>query len=273
MIDKIYAAPKYIKMEDGIQFAIDNNICYEVPAFMSPSTLDNKSEEIIKFREKLTGFNGTLSLHGPIYDMNPVSLDPQISKSSKERYIQAIEVCKELNVKYLVFHSQYTPIFDVANVYKEWLAQNVDFWQEIIDEHLQNSDMTILMENFMDTTPDIINTLVSRVESPNFKACLDTGHVNLFSKIPPIDWLDEMGSNLVYIHAHNNSGDKDEHQSFNQGTIDFEGFLNHLILLPNKMSLAIEVFNMEGIQESYEMLAPYMNMQRQQEGTSKSFLI
>ena len=272
MIDKIYAAPKYIKLEDGIQFALDKQICYEIPEFMSPASLDNKSEEITKFREKLQGFHGTLSLHGPIYDMNPVSMDPQIAQSSKLRYTQAVEVCKELGVKYLVFHSQYTPIFDVANVYKEWLAQNVDFWQELIDTHLQDSEMVILMENFMDTTPDIINNLVSRVDSPNFKACLDTGHVNLFSKIPPIDWLDEMGSNLEYIHAHNNSGCKDEHMAFQRGTIDMEGFLNHLILLPHKMSLAIEVFNMEGIHESYDMLLPYMEVQKEQT-TSKSFLI
>jgi sugar phosphate isomerase/epimerase len=272
VIDKIYAAPKYIKQEDGIQFAIDNNICYEVPSFMSPASLDNQKEEIVKFREKLGNFQGTLSLHGPIYDMNPVSLDPQISKSSKHRYTQAIDVCKDLGVKYLVFHSQYTPIFEVANVYNEWLAQNVDFWQEIIDHQLKDTDMVILMENFMDTTPDIINNLVSRVDSPNFKACLDTGHVNLFSKIPPIDWLDEMGSNLTYIHAHNNSGDKDDHHSFQKGTIDMEGFLNHLILLPNKMSLAIEVFSMDGIQESFEMLMPYIEMQKQQD-VRKSFLI
>ncbi len=272
MIDKIYAAPKYIPLESGIEFALNNNICYEVPAFMSPASLDNQVEELETFRQKLNGFQGTLSLHGPIYDMNPVSLDPQIAKSSRHRYVQALDVCKKLGVKYLVFHSQYTPIFDVANVYKEWLAQNVDFWQGLIDEHLGDSDMVILIENFMDTTPDIINNLISKVDSPNFKACLDTGHVNLFSKIPPIDWLDEMGGNLAYIHAHNNSGEKDEHRAFDKGTIDMEGFLNHLIMLPNKMSLAIEVFDMEGIDESYKMLAPYMNMQSEHT-SSKSFLL
>lgn len=272
MIDKIYAAPKYIKLEDGIQFAIDHQCCYEIPEFMSPASLDNLSESVTNFKQKLGDFHGTLSLHGPIYDMNPVSLDPHIAESSKLRYAQALEACKEMNVKYLVFHSQYTPIFDVANVYKEWLAQNIDFWQELIDSHLQDSDMIILMENFMDPTPDIINNLVGRVDSPNFKACLDTGHVNLFSKIPPIDWLDEMGGNLDYIHAHNNSGTRDEHQAFNKGTIDMEGFLNHLILLPHKMSLAIEVFDMEGIEESFKMIQPYMDIQKDQT-TSKSFII
>ncbi len=272
MIDKIYAAPKYINLEDGIQFAIDHCCCYEIPEFMSPASLDNPSESIANFKKKLGDFEGTLSLHGPIYDMNPVSLDPHIAESSKLRYSQALHVCKEMNVKYLVFHSQYTPIFEVANVYKEWLAQNVDFWQELIDTHLQDSEMVILMENFMDTTPDIINSLVSRVDSPNFKACLDTGHVNLFSKIPPIDWLDEMGNNLVYIHAHNNSGSRDEHQAFHKGTIDMEGFINHLALLPHKMSLAIEVFNMEGLEESHQMLQPYMKLQQEQ-STSRSFLI
>jgi sugar phosphate isomerase/epimerase len=272
LIDKVYAAPKYISLEQGIEFVMQQNTCYEIPSFLAPQNLDNKSDEISRYRELLKDFKGTLSLHGPIYDMNPVSLDPRIADSSRHRYIQAVEVCKELGVKYLVFHSQYTPIFDVANVYKEWLAQSTDFWQEVIETHLQGTDMVLLMENFMDSTPDIINSLIDRVDSPHMKICLDTGHVNLFSKVSPIDWLDEFGSNVEYIHAHNNHGEKDEHYAFQKGTIDMEGFLNHLVLLPHKVNLAIEVFNIEGVQESFDMIQNYMKMQSEQL-TSKSFLL
>jgi sugar phosphate isomerase/epimerase len=272
LIDRIYSAAKQINLEAGIDFALQNQVSYEIPSFLSPQVLDNKTDEMERYRTLLKDFKGTLSLHGPIYDMNPVSLDPRIAESSRYRYSQAVDVCKELGVKYLVFHSQYTPIFTVANVYKEWLAQSVDYWQELIESQVQGSNVVILMENFMDETPDILNTLISRVDSPHMKACLDTGHVNLFSDIPPIDWLDEFGDQLAYIHAHNNHGEKDDHLAIHKGTVDMEGFLNHLVLLPHKVSVAIEVFNLEGVQESYEALQPYMQLQTEH-ASSKSFLI
>ncbi|MBY0451374.1 MAG: sugar phosphate isomerase/epimerase [Cyanobacteria bacterium] len=272
MIEKIFAAPKYIEESDGLAFAVDNQTCYEIPAFMTPQMLDNKDKEIAKYKAKYKNINGILSLHGPIFDMNPVSLDPKIREASQLRYNQAIDVCKELGVNYLIFHSQFTPIYDVAKVYDDWMSQCVDYWQEVIETNVHGSDLVILMENFMDDRPDILNDMVSRINSPHFKACLDTGHVNLFCDVPPITWLDELGSNLHYIHAHNNNGDSDDHHAFNKGTIDMEGFLNHLVLRPNKVNLAIEVFDLEGVEQSFQAITPYMQMQ-EEHNTSKSFLI
>lgn len=272
MIDRIFAAPKGPELEQGIDFAIANRLDYELPTFYYVENLDNKDEEIARYRRLLLDFQGMLSMHGPIFDTNVVSLDPEILKISQQRYIQAIEIAKQMDVRYLVFHSQWTPIYPAANATKMWLAKVTDFWEGMIAEHLEGSNLTVLIENFLDPSPESILTLLARINSPHLKACLDTGHINIFSELSPIDWIGEMGTQVAYIHAHNNGGTLDSHDSFEKGLLDMESFLNHLALLPQKIHLAIETSTVKGLASSYDMLRPYLKLQSEQ-FASKSFLI
>ncbi len=272
MIDQIYAAPKGVSLEEGFQFANEHRLNFELPNFYEPANLERLDEEIARTARLLTDFNGTLALHGPIMDVNVVSPDPEVRRISRHRYQQAIIAAKQLGVRYIVFHTQWSPIFQVAGLTKGWLAEVTDYWEQIIAEHLEETAITVLIENFMDEKPDLMNTVLSRIDSPHLKACLDTGHVNLFSEMSPIDWMSELGNHLVYIHAHNNNGESDEHEAFDKGLIDMESFLNHLALLPQKIHLAIEVGNISALARSYEMLKPYLQLQTEQ-FASKSFLI
>ena len=170
MIDRIFAAPKGPELEQGIDFAIANRLDYELPTFYYVENLDNKDEEIARYRRLLLDFQGMLSMHGPIFDTNVVSLDPEILKISQQRYIQAIEIAKQMDVRYLVFHSQWTPIYPAANATKMWLAKVTDFWEGMIAEHLEGSNLTVLIENFLDPSPESILTLLARINSPHLKA-------------------------------------------------------------------------------------------------------
>lgn len=272
MIDRVFAAPKGAGIEDGIAYAIEHRLDYELPTFYYPENLDNRDLEIARYNALLTEFRGILSMHGPIFDVNVVSLDPEIERISHRRYIQAIEIAKEMDVRYLVFHTQWTPIYPAANATASWLGKVTDYWEKMITEHLEGSNITVLLENFLDPTPDSMLTLLSRISSPHLKACLDTGHVNIFSELSPIDWIHELGSHVAYIHAHNNGGTLDSHEAFDQGLIDMESFLNHLALLPQKIHLAIETNTIEALAESHALLKPYLKLQNEQ-FASKSFLI
>lgn len=272
MIDEIFAAPKGGDLEEGIAFARDNGLGYELPTLYYPEALDNSPQEVKKYRQLLEGFEGTLAMHGPIFDMNPASPDPKIAEASRYRYHQAIEVALELDVKYLVFHSQYTPIYRAANCVKPWINHTTDFWRETIEKHLAGTQLTVVIENYLDESPEYIQLLIERVASPHLRACLDIGHVNIFSKMAPNDWLDALGNDLVYIHAHNNNGELDEHQSFDKGSIDMEGFLNHLALTTSRAHLALETNSVEGLAESYEITKPYLEIQ-DEHFSSKSFLV
>ena len=272
MIDNVFAAPKGGELEAGIQFARENNLGYELPSFYHIENLDNKAEWIARYRQLLDGFRGTLSMHGPIFDVNVVSLDPEIMRISRHRYQQAIDIAKELNVRYLVLHSQWTPIYPAANATKDWMAKIVEFWKTLIDSELKDANLTILIENFLDPTPETMVSLLTQVNSPCLLACLDIGHVNIFSSLSPIDWVQALSGHLAYIHAHNNGGQIDSHEAFDKGLLDMDSFLNHLALLPQKIHLAIETSSIQALADSYAIVKPYLELQNEQ-FASKSFLI
>lgn len=271
MIDRIFAAPKGDNLEQGIAFAKLHNLDYEIPGtplFESGSL----QAEIERYQKAFEGFNGLLAMHGPYADLNVVSSDPDIARISRQRYLQAIEMAKALKLRYLVFHSQWTPLYTAKQATKTWLSKMTDFWEQILAEHLDNTHTTILIENFLEPTPEHIVKLLSRVNSPHLKACLDTGHANLFSQCPPVDWIHDYGPHVAYIHAHNNGGDIDSHDAFDKGIIDMDSFLNHIALLPQKLHLSIETETMEALESSYAQLTPYLQLQSENT-QSKSFLI
>jgi sugar phosphate isomerase/epimerase len=273
MIHQVVCAAKHMADEIGVEFAKANQLGYEVPGFVEPEILQNPEEHIQQWKTQLESINGMLTLHGPVYDLNPVSLDPRIAEVTKLRYEQAAYVCKQLGCRYLVVHSQFSTIFSVARVKQEWLSACVDFWQQFAEEVLESSPaLSVVIENFMEDEPEQLRTMIDNINHPQVKACLDTGHANIFSKASVINWLDELEHQLVYIHSHNNYGQFDEHRGYNYGTVEMEGFLNHLILLPYKISLALEVFNEPELKESYQIVQRYLTSQ-DEHLSEKSFLI
>jgi sugar phosphate isomerase/epimerase len=273
MIDQVFAAPKHAELDEGLCFALENQLGFEIPTFYDAHNLENKDPEIERYQGLLESHRGLLSMHGPIFDMNVVSLDPKIRDASRLRYKQAIDIAKQLNVRYLIFHSQWSPLYaSLENGSNQWTDALVTYWQEVIEEELQDGNLTILIENFLDPTPDSMLRLLQRVSSPHLRACLDTGHVNIFSELSPIDWVRELNRYIVYIHAHNNDGRIDSHEAFDNGILDMSAFLNHVALLPQKVHLAIETSSFEALKSSYKMTQPYLTLQHEQYA-SKSFLI
>ncbi len=273
MIQQVVAAPKQSGVDEGLVFAQTHQLGYEIPVFVSPDILDQPNEAILEWKQKISPIRGMVTLHGPVYDLNPVSLDPNIAAASKLRYQQAVNVAKALGCRYLVVHSQFNTIFSVARVKTEWMNATIDFWQQFAAECLQDSPgLSIVLENFMEEEPGQLRAMVDRINHLQIKACLDTGHANIFSKASVNAWLDELEHQLVYIHSHNNYGHEDEHRGYSYGTLDMEGFINHLIQLPYKVTLALEIFNQPELEESYRIVQRYMAIQ-QENIPEKTFLI
>lgn len=273
MIQQVVVAPKCMPAEVGLEFARAHKLGYEIPGFMEPAALENPAVSIQQWRKRLESINGMLTLHGPVYDLNPISLDPRIAESSTLRYRQAVDVCKELGCRYLVVHSQFSTLFSVARVKQGWMKATVDFWQQFAEEVLEAiPSLSVTIENFMEEEPGQLRTLIDGIDHPQIKACLDTGHANIFSSTSIVTWLDELEHQLVYIHSHNNYGQFDEHRGYSHGTLEMEGFLNHLVLLPHKINLALEIFDETELRESYRLIEHYLASQ-EAHLSEKTFLI
>ncbi|MEM0952175.1 MAG: sugar phosphate isomerase/epimerase family protein [Cyanobacteria bacterium P01_H01_bin.74] len=272
MIDQIFAATKGPTVEETFEFALQHQMGIELSSFYTVENLVNSQPLVQQYQAMFKNYTGSISIHGPIYDLNVVSLDPDIAEISERRYIQAINVAKALQAKYLVFHTQWTPIYPTAGISDFWTQTLVSFWRRIVETHLEGSNLTVVIENFMDQSPETLVALLSAVDSPHLKACLDIGHVNLFSNHTILEWVKQLNNQMAYIHAHNNWSKLDSHNGFDDGSMDLDAFLTHLIDMPHRVDLAIETNSIESLSISYALTQSYLQRQNKLVA-SKSFLI
>ncbi len=273
LIDKVFAAPKHLNDESlGVAFSVENEIGYEIPSFSTAEKLIHHKKHLKTYQKNYEAIEGWLSVQGPSADVNPLSEDSEIALVSLHRYTQTIEVCKAMGAQYVIFNSPYHPVQDVSGGYNHWLSASVDFWQKLIEEQLRSTRIILLISNVMEKSPAPLTELIARIDSPRLKSCIDVGYVNVFSKIPALDWLDAMGSDVEYVRVSNNDGKINAHQSFLDGTIDMSAFINHMALLPQRLHLSMDVHDLKGLKESYELIKPFIKMQQEQMVT-KSLII
>ncbi len=230
------------------------SIGLEVGDFASPSLLDGNWRERLPVMKKLVSqYKGPISLHGPFLDMSPTSPEPGLRRLTMERYLQALEAAGELGASRLVLHTQLNPNLRQPDYIANWLGGNIQFFQRILPQ-AEAAGVAILLENMWDPCPDYLAELLETMNSPWLKACLDTGHANLFSRVPLTSWADRLGENLVHVHLSDNHGGWDEHLAAGAGSIDFAPLLSKLDQRPVPPWLLLEVSRFEQVQHSFAHL-------------------
>lgn len=213
----------------------------EVGDFASPNLLDGTwLEQLSSTRELIAQYSGPMSLHGPFLDLNPVSPEPGLRRLTSERYRQALQAASTLGARHLVLHTQFNCNLRQPDYPGNWIAGNMRFWEKLLPQ-AEAAGITILLENMWDPCPDFLAELLARVDSPWLKACLDTGHANLFSRVPLTTWAETLGDHLVHLHLSDNRGGWDEHLAAGAGSIDFAPLLTRLAQRSAPPWLVLEV--------------------------------
>lgn len=272
VIDTLFIAPKACAEAEAAAFARHHHLGLELETFLHPKSLIHRQDTLARLQEDLAHFAGPLSLHGPVMDLNPASLDPGITAQSRERYKQAIDVALTLGARYLAFHSQWTPIYTVANCYQPWKDEMVQYFRQLVDEYVKDTPLTLVVENFLDQDPSILQDFVDGVDSPYFRACLDIGHVNLFSRLDPVLWYDALQGRIATIHLHNNNGRLDQHNALAEGSVPVELFLRRVAQSPHRVSLVVEVLTLQQVENSLTLIQPVVETYRPKV-LANSFLI
>ena len=188
----------------------------EAVQFAHPYYLDNRYEMVEEYKKELGEIYEDIDLiiHGPYADLSPGTRDYLIREITKHRMNQAYEVANLLGASKIVYHNGYTP---KTYSYIEWKESAYNYWRDFTKA---KKHMDMVVENVLDENCELMEDLMKRIGSNNFKMCLDIGHVNSYSKDSIDKWLDIMGSSISHIHLHNNYGDKDNHRGINVGNID-----------------------------------------------------
>ena len=97
---------------------------------------------------------------------------------------------------------------------------------------------------------DALLRLMEAVDSDNFGAVLDTGHLHAQKEILPLS-VEKLGSHIRYVHASDNDGQTNQHLVPGTGTVDWEGVF--LALKKHAFSgyVAVDVGNVPKLDAAY----------------------
>jgi len=210
----------------------------------------------------LKNFEGDIAIHGAFLDMSPASADKRVVALTRERFMLNLDIAAELGARTVVFHTQflpqvYRPVIGGPDYRVRWTRGQVEFWGTMVEEAAKR-ELVIALENMWEPNASIIGDVLDQVDSPHLGACLDVGHVYLFSDYLPLKmWIDQLSHRLVHCHLNNHKGTFDEHLALDLpgGVIDYNrDVLPLLRALPNPPALVLEIDEIEYLESSLRYL-------------------
>ena len=236
-------------------FAVKNRIHPEI--YFSGEDLDQcRNGDVQRLSETLRQHQLEITFHAPFMDLSPGGVDRRVKEVTRDRFSKVIELAPFFKPKSIVFHPGYEKWKFDGNV-KMWLDSSLQTWGPLIDV-AEKQGQILAIENVFEETPDTLLLLLNSFESPYFRFCFDTGHHNVFSKLPLSVWLDALGKYLAEVHLHDNHGDSDEHLPVGEGTFDFNQFF--ALLSEQRLSpvYTIEPHEEEHLQRGLDAVRKYI---------------
>ncbi len=202
---------------------------------------------LLKLREMFKGKD--LSLHSQlsrIFSCNENGF-PEFSEAELNILKSEIIISKIIGIKQINFHMKE----------EEFTSEEIKKFNEII-KFANECDIEMVYENHVCSDEIILRVLKT---FPKINFCLDIGHLNVAMhkgdfKMNLEEFVEKVKSRLIHIHAHNNYGEKDEHNSLNSGNFDWNKILSKL-KGSNLRKIIIENEAKEDILASKELLESY----------------
>ncbi len=242
----------YHRLEEYFQFIKDHRINLEI--YFASQSLDTINEaEVIKLKERLD-YNPSLSIHAPFMDLSPGAVDSKIRDITIGRFSHVLTIAEILKPKVIVFHSGYEKS-KYAHRVDVWLEGSMKTWPILLNKAVA-MNIKIAVENIFEDDPSNLELLMKEMGSGHFGVCFDTGHFNLFSKIPLKEWLMKLLPYIIELHLHDNDRTFDAHRAIGDGTFDFDTLFS--MLKDKDLVYTVEGHTKEDVAESIKRLQKYI---------------
>ncbi len=200
-------------------------------------------EEVVREHRRLKEhLPGRLAIHGPYAGIDFGSRDCLLKEAVRRRMDLVYHMVADLRPDTLVLHTGCSDILVRFGLTDQWLDPAAAFWQAEIDRYAVLG-VRVVLENIAEEQPDAMIELARRVDNRYFGLCLDVGHANLCSSIPPSEWIRRMGGSLMHVHLHDNNGERDEHLPLGRGTIDADAVFDALYRHVPEVTVSLEVLD------------------------------
>jgi sugar phosphate isomerase/epimerase len=243
-------------LDENIEFLKENNLDVEVMMYDTAWIRNFPREEVEAMGERLEAEGIGVSVHGPLFDLNPGGQDRIIREYTKFNFMRSLNVSSLLRAKIIVFHLGLNPL--IPSEYREtWLMRSMKTWKPVVN-HAKRLGIIIAIENMFLNSPELLQRVLKMVDSPYMRACLDVGHVNVYSVVPLEEWIDTLGEYIVKVHINDNDARSDLHLAFGEGNVDFQNVyrllaerdvraLMTLEMLPDKLPGTLEYIENENL--------------------------
>ncbi|MGY4883981.1 MAG: sugar phosphate isomerase/epimerase family protein [Nanobdellota archaeon] len=227
--------------EDKIDFDV-LEITSKDPKFLFNVKKISKIKEHLKRKD--------LSFHtqtSRIFSCNNQDL-PEFNLAELNIIKAEIITCKILGIKEFIFHMKQEKLTKVEQ----------KIWEEIL-KFAKKNGVEMIYESNQKFSAEVCLDFLKKFPKVNYN--LDLGHLNtaIGNKTLGMDldkFLDKVKDRTVYIHAHNNHGLEDEHNSIDNGTLDWKQVLNKLDMSKVR-KIIMEVRNTEAIIKTKTALEGY----------------
>ena len=191
-------------------------------------------------RANLSGI-GRRVFHAPFNELCPSAVDPLIVEVTRRRLEQAYSLMRSYDINRMVVHSGYLPHLYV----KDWFAgQSAEFWRCFLLG--KPADFSLLLENVMEESPEMLLDIIKRTGDERFRLCLDLGHAGgRFSDLPVIEWVEISAPCLKHVHVHNNYRTGDLHNPPGDGHIDIDAALSKITELCPDATFTMETADLQ----------------------------
>lgn len=221
--------------------------------FGSRSVDSITAKDIDALKQKLD-YNPGLSVHAPFMDLSPGAVDLKVREVTMQRFLDMLEISGRLMPDVIVFHSGYDR-WKYDNRMDIWLEGSLETWRPI-SKKAEDMGMSIAIENIFEDEPENLRVLCSEINSPNFGICFDTGHFNLFSKLPLDEWIGMIKPYIKELHLHDNERYGDDHRPIGDGDFDFRMLFAELKGVD--CVYTIESHTVEDVTKSLERIGEYL---------------
>lgn len=238
-------------IKEAAELASKLDVGLEISRLPNAKAIDDDFPSVIRsLKEQTERFEGARTLHGLFSDLNPACKDAAIKKIVEKRFQQSFEAAMAVGAESVVFHSGHKGMKHKVSV-ENYIEGSIKFWKEYIKQ-FEDNKIFACIENVLEDSPENIIKIVDGVNSPFLKVCLDTGHANLCSQIPPSEWVNTYRNRLHHMHIHNNFKTNDDHAGLKYGSFNILSVID--ALQKNELSplIVFEIFNKEQLIESVD---------------------
>jgi sugar phosphate isomerase/epimerase len=212
-----------------------------------------KSNDLIHLKKSLD-YAPSLSIHAPFMDLSPGAVDPKVRAVTIERFLLMFDIAELLEPKSIVFHSGYEKWKYALNV-DLWLEKSLKTWKVVARKAVERN-IKIVIENVFEDEPGSLRLLMEQMGSDHFGICFDTGHCNLFSRVPLDEWIEQLKPYILELHLHDNTRTADDHMAIGDGTFNFDLLFSSLT--DKNLIYTIEGHTPEDVLKSMRKLNDYL---------------